>query len=274
MNKLIESLLEHIYPSSLYCISCEKLIDKDTTYSLCSHCMQHIRWQNSLLENESGIGNTKNRVEVFIGEDIQYVKNIYVCTQYGLYEQSLIFSLKYRGNTYIASYMGQMLADKLKLEGVLYDYVLEVPLNTKKYNARGFNQSELIAKHLCDNMSEFGFVHMKNALNRKRPTIPMRGLTKMQRVDNVRDVFEVSQKRSEKIKDSNVLLIDDILTTGSTVNECARTLHNAGAKNVDVLVFASGNVDYIDVKDSNCEIDHVRKLSESFRNKIEGKWLT
>ncbi len=252
MNKVVGSIFEFIYPSNLYCISCDKLIDKSSTYSLCSHCLEHIRWQNSSMQMGSQCDSPiEEIIQTLKKTDIEYIRDVYVCTQYGLYEQGLIFSLKYDGHTYIAPYLSEMLADKLKYEGVTYDYVLDVPLNIKKYKSRGFNQSELIAKYLCENMSEYGFVHLRQGLKRNKKTHPMRGLTKIQREENVKDVFDVSPHVVEIIRNKDILLIDDILTTGSTVNECARVLMLAGAKTVDILVFASGNTDFIEIDKCN-----------------------
>ena len=88
--------LDLLYPPALYCSCCGNLIDESRTYRLCDHCMAHIRWD---------------------GAEPRYLDGMKIlrCTQYGLYERTLIFDLKYNGKTYIARDIAEIMADRLAL---------------------------------------------------------------------------------------------------------------------------------------------------------------
>ncbi len=114
--------------------------------------------------------------------------------------------------------------------------VVPVPLHEDRYRSRGFNQTELIfqkwseAKGLC----------WSDALCRSRYTQPQYGLAAHQRRENVQGAFAVRAGSGSSIRGQQLLLVDDILTTGATLEACAQALHRAGAASITVLVLASG----------------------------------
>jgi ComF family protein len=115
--------------------------------------------------------------------------------------------------------------------------VVPVPLHESKLQQRGFNQSELMARALVKQ----GPLDMKlelapKLLMRRRPTDSQTGLTRRQRVVNMRGAFRASAPN--EISGRNVLLVDDVFTTGTTVSECARVLRRAGAEKVWVATVA------------------------------------
>ena len=114
-----------------------------------------------------------------------------------------------------------------------YDLMIPVPLHSSRLRWRGFNQSLHLANHLAATwrMPVDPFV-----LRRCRSTPPQVGLDERARRRNVRGAFTVADKAS--VKGRAVLLVDDVFTTGATVNECAATLRRAGARCVDVVVLA------------------------------------
>ena len=117
------------------------------------------------------------------------------------------------------------------------DLILSVPISRERYLERGYNQSALIAKQiaLCLNIPYKNFILIKKKNNKKQSTLSISN-----RKRNVQGVYSVWQK--EKIRGKNVLLIDDILTTGATLNECSRILKENGAKRVIVGVIAKAKI--------------------------------
>ncbi len=113
------------------------------------------------------------------------------------------------------------------------DLVTAVPLYKKRYADRGFNQSEWIAKPLS---RAIGKPFSAGALQKAVNTTPQAGLSQQERSTNLREAF-----RAEPVivKEKNVLIVDDVMTTGSTFNECAQTLRKAGASKVYCLSVAS-----------------------------------
>lgn len=107
--------------------------------------------------------------------------------------------------------------------------VIAVPLHQSKRGARGFNQSELIArtalKHLPKRLELASGV-----LVRKRATVSQVELTREERLENIRDAFRVEDRR--RVQGRTVIVVDDVMTTGTTLSECARVLKKAGAEKV------------------------------------------
>jgi ComF family protein len=114
------------------------------------------------------------------------------------------------------------------------DIIIPVPLHPKRLRQRGFNQASLLARRLGSALKisvDYG------SLKRSRWTEPQTGLTRRQRAANVRGAFDL--KAPEKVRGKGILLLDDVLTTGETVNQCVRVLKgDGGAKEVVVLTVA------------------------------------
>jgi len=162
---------------------------------------------------------------------------------YGNYEgglRDLIHLLKYQQVRPAANVLGRMLGEVISgLEPVLPEHVLvvPVPLHADKLRQRGFNQSELIARSalkLREDKQRFEL--QSQVLERKRETASQIGLSSHQRRVNMRGAFAVA--RPELVAERDILLVDDVLTTGTTASECARTLRKAGASKVWVATVA------------------------------------
>jgi ComF family protein len=113
------------------------------------------------------------------------------------------------------------------------DLLVPVPLHLKRLRERGFNQAHLLIRRWAklDQIPSDGLV-----LSRTRWTEPQTALSPKERQKNIKGAFAV--ENPEKIKGQRIVLVDDVYTTGSTVNECARVLMAAGAETVDVLILA------------------------------------
>ncbi len=118
----------------------------------------------------------------------------------------------------------------LDLSGI--DAILPVPLHPSRERERGFNQAYILAKLLS---RRHGVPVLKGLLRRIRPTPPQAG-KRRERIRNVRGAFRVHHP--EQIRGRSILLVDDVYTTGATVNECARVLMKAGARGVWVYTLA------------------------------------
>ena len=169
---------------------------------------------------------------------------------YGSYDgglRELIHLLKYEQVRPAAVVLGRMLAEAVAgLESCWSQQrpvmVVPVPLHARKLRQRGFNQSELIARAAIQrDASRFGAGsgHLElrlRVLERRRETQSQTGLTRHQRRENIRGSFAVA--RPEEIAGRDILLVDDVFTTGTTVSECARVLRRAGASRVWVATVA------------------------------------
>ena len=160
------------------------------------------------------------------------------CIEYCDKSKVLVLSLKYYGNTYMSRYIAQVMKDKLEFEQLSADYVIPVPLHKKRMRTRGFNQAEKIASYLSD----YTKIPIIDCIKRNRNTKRLYALNKFQREKELKNAFEVKDG-SEKIKCKRVLLIDDIFTTGTTVNEISKKLKIYGVDEIIVLTFLTRNID-------------------------------
>jgi ComF family protein len=115
------------------------------------------------------------------------------------------------------------------------DYLIPVPLHARRLWMRRFNQSAVLAQELA---KRTGRTCLPDGLIRLRHTVPQKGLSRKHRTENVKGAFAVNGRYMNILKGKNALLIDDVFTSGATLNECARTLKRHGAENVFVLTIA------------------------------------
>lgn len=159
---------------------------------------------------------------------------------FGAYDgelRELIHLLKYDQVHPAASFLGGMLASAIAKLQLSHDVlVVPVPLHASKRRQRGFNQAELIAHSALKAMHDKHFQLCTNVLQRIKPTVSQIGLTRHQRQENLRGAFKVAHLN--KVSGRDVLLVDDVMTTGTTAAECARVLRRAEAKNVWVATAA------------------------------------
>jgi ComF family protein len=149
--------------------------------------------------------------------------------------RTLVHALKYQDRTDLAPAMGRWMARAGQELLDNADVLVPVPLHWRRGWSRRYNQSGALARII---ERESGVKVAAEALRRIRPTEQQIGLSRPQRASNVQGAFKVAPERQHFISDRRVVLIDDVLTSGATVDACARALLRAKAAAVDVLVFA------------------------------------
>lgn len=147
----------------------------------------------------------------------------------------LVHALKYQDRTDLAPVMGRWMARAGSglLDGA--DLLIPVPLHWRRGWSRRFNQSGMLARVIARHS---GVPVAPDTLRRIRPTRQQVGLSRNDRARNVQGAFKVTAERAGHVQGRRVILIDDVLTSGATVDACARVLLRAKAAQVDVLVFA------------------------------------
>jgi ComF family protein len=149
--------------------------------------------------------------------------------------RALVLSFKYGDRLDLAPMMGRWMARAGRELLQDADALVPVPLHWRRLWARRFNQSAALAGAISD-MTDVQVLH--GALKRIRPTPQQVGLSKTERADNVQGAFRVPPEHKSDVRGRRLVLVDDVLTSGATADTCARALLRAGAKHVDVLVFA------------------------------------
>ncbi|MBK1811412.1 ComF family protein [Clostridium sp. YIM B02505] len=213
---ILECVLEVIYPHSNKCLCCE--LDTDTE-SICNRCL--------------------NNVAYISGEYYLDKENKVKCRSAAYYSGSikeLIINLKYSANFESAEFLARILNKKMKDEHISGDLITYVPISKASSKKRGFNQCRAIGRQL----SNFSGIRLINTLKRSKEVKEQKRLTIDERIENMIGVFEVSSV--EDIKDKKVILIDDVITTGSTLMSCRDALIKAGAGEVILLTVAKSNI--------------------------------
>ena len=149
--------------------------------------------------------------------------------------RTLVHALKYQDRTDLAPAMGRWMARAGQELLADADALVPVPLHWRRSWSRRYNQSGALARII---QRQTGVPVAGNALRRVRPTQQQIGLSRSERESNVQGAFKVAAERTAEIQGRAVVLIDDVLTTGATLDACARALLRVKAARVDVLVFA------------------------------------
>jgi len=144
-----------------------------------------------------------------------------------------MYAIKYRGRTKLARAMGEMLGAFLSDEDFKCDAVVPVPIHSARRRERGYNQAECIANGVSSSLG----VPIANVMQRTRYTGTQTSLSEHQRLSNVAHAFVVDPKAS--IQGARLLVVDDVLTTGATLNACAYALLDAGARRVDAATLCA-----------------------------------
>ncbi len=244
IRSFFEWILQLLFPMGTYCVCCGKYIDLTRTYCLCDQCVRAINW---------------GRIHIDLGAErcetgrTRYLDSVISCMVYGLHSARLVFELKYNKRTYMARPISMIMADRLlsdeSLAGLLgsVDYVVPVPLHHQKRKVRGFNQAELIAKGLTARLNSAGLTREKkirlipDCLLRTKKTAAQRSVGGEERFANLEGAFTFNEKYRDTVEGSSVLLVDDIFTTGSTADRCARLLKDCGAREVHFICLTTGN---------------------------------
>jgi ComF family protein len=149
--------------------------------------------------------------------------------------RTLVHALKYGDRLDLAPIMGRWMANAGRELTADADLLVPVPLHWRRQWSRRFNQSALLADVVA---KASGLKVAHRALKRVKPTPQQVGLARAERAVNVQGAFRLRHAGQSEVKGRRLILVDDVLTSGATLEACARTLLRAGAAQVDVLVFA------------------------------------
>ncbi len=219
--KIVKAFGDFIYPP--YCLSCKTQL-KHGTELVCNDCFNKMP---RIHIDDNIVAELKEKLQ----EDL-YLSRVLSLWKFDELAQKLIHYLKYKNHWKIgrilAVQMVQLLGDNEIIKAT--EIIIPVPLHKARKRERGYNQSDIIAQNISVLTNK---PVMKNILKRVINTKSQTKLSAMERKKNVEKAFVVTKQ--EEIRDKNVLLIDDVITTGSTINACAYQLKLSGAREVFAL---------------------------------------
>ncbi|MCP4441013.1 MAG: ComF family protein [Aureispira sp.] len=223
---MLQKLLDLVYPR--LCLACTQRVPAKGS-SICISCQGQINPTNYHLLDDNPV------LERFWGRiQLQHATTYCTFTKEGLIQQ-LIHALKYRHQPQIGIELGKLYGHELK-NAPLYqniDYIIPVPLHPKKQHKRGYNQAAKFAEGLAETMgikwSDDFFVRQENTTTQTKKS-------RMDRFENVKSAFRVVAP--EKLINKHLLLVDDVITTGATLEACASNLIEVEGVKVSLAAIA------------------------------------
>ena len=221
-------IIDLLFPRNIRCfvcgVECEEL-------GVCDYCYPKLNWiRGDVCEKCGGLKVGRGKVCLDCkGRDYYFYKNFCIFNYEDIVQRNII-KFKNGGGKYLGEVFAYFIKNAVKSIKVDFDVIIPVPIHKNRRKERGFNQSEILSSKL----DEYNVGN--NILTRVVDTPHQTGLGRNNREENLLNAFEVLDK--EKVKGKTILLIDDIYTTGSTINECAKTLVNNGASVVYSLCLA------------------------------------
>ena len=239
MIEVINEVINFIYPDNIKCILCECPISKTNTYSLCKTCFDELNFikDGCIKCGKITIRSIFEEIDIdqceFCKNKTYYFDKVISCVEYTETSKKIVFDFKYKSKTYLSKIISQMMKEKLESESIECDCILSVPLHKKRYKERGFNQSEKIARYLSKEMN----IPYLNLITRNTYTRKLYNLDYKERRIELRNTFKI--KNIDKVRNKKVLIVDDIFTTGATVNEISKLLKKENISNIYVVTFLS-----------------------------------
>lgn len=228
LKDVSDQLLDTIFP--IHCLGC----GEEGPLYLCTECivsLERLRLQNCIMCHKSSLGGITHNKCLTPTSPIQTISLFaYKDTRVS---RAIILG-KYKFVPAIYAELGHMLALFLKGRPDISktDFVIPIPLSPQRKRWRGFNQAEIVAAQISINSN----IPLSNVLTRNKNTKTQKDLNKKDRMENMKGSFEVSTKAN--LGDKNVMLIDDVLTTGSTLLEATKALKEAGVASVICVTLA------------------------------------
>ena len=210
----INSALDYFFPP--ICGMCGEINEN----YICNNCYENIKKIKKCVIN---VYNNRN-----------FSKHLYIFRYEGIIRNKII-EYKFEDKGYLYKMFAKIiLSDKKTCNFIKkYDVIIPVPISKKRKKKRGYNQSELVANELAQKLNQDIWTDI---IIKKKDNKPQSELNKLERIKNVEDIYEIN--KPIEVKNKKVLLLDDIYTTGSTVNEIARKLKQNQTQEIGVITLA------------------------------------
>jgi len=235
MQKLLKKILNILIPQK--CILCNSIVDG----SICGECWSNV---NFISEPYCEICHLPFEYEIGDSHCLDCVKRppaydkAYSVFVYDELSRAIITRFKYGDAIHFLPHLAKIL--HTKTQHIKADFIIPVPLHYKRLVARRYNQAGLLASGLGKLSKRYALL---DGLIRTKNTPPQAGLVRKERNRNIVDAFAVNPKHRHILKGKTVILVDDVMTTGATIQECAKVLKASGAEKVYSVTIARTVID-------------------------------
>jgi competence protein ComFC len=221
ISEIPRAALNIVFPS--YCQGCKANLPYDDTLFLCKNCIEKLR-----LDTNSTYTS---------GDENSYFDKAYHCCHYNGLIKELIHRFKYNKKIFIRHALTDLLYElfTLNIASSNIDLITAVPMHPVDERKRGFNQSYILAKGLSE---KTGIEFINDAVIKYRRTGEQVRLKRNRRIENTKNAFTV--KKGLDLKGRRILIVDDVFTTGATINECAKALNLYNTDRIYALTLAKG----------------------------------
>jgi ComF family protein len=242
LHVAVDAALDVVFPP--HCSSCGEPLPANTNKALCLPCAEAILWigASRCMKCGDAVGRGAGAVDdcpSCRSHPPAFVHSACTVAAYGGPVRDLVLALKFGRRAHLARVLGELLAQRVRATQLAEPgmIVVPAPMTPRAMFHRGFNQAAEIASIAARLLN----LQIEARLLRKiRPTPPQATLTAEARQTNLKDAFACVPRVAQRHQGRRVLLVDDVITTGATVSECARTLAGAGIREVRAAAFARG----------------------------------
>ncbi len=228
LGEYLDELVQIVYPR--VCVGCSNKLPK-TEELICLSCVASLP-----LTNFWNIRQNKMERQLMGRVNLKYAVALCHFSKDSVV-QNLLHELKYKGETDVGVLLGEMLGEKLNDSNLpKADAIVPIPLHWKKQQIRGYNQSDFIAEGLSKKLD---IPVLKNVVERVNETASQTRKNLFERIENVSNIFKVC--KPESIEDKHILLVDDVMTTGSTLESCAEAIALCQNTRLSIATIAFAN---------------------------------
>ncbi len=246
MGTIFNDILDFFYPERLKCLICDAdMMDDLSENYICETCLEKLFSEGGRCHQcDRPVEQVYSQLEIYqhkckaCQEHFHYFTRHVTCTLYEGEMKRMLLGLKYKNRVEgVRAIVQAMSTRTLNTEFIKsVQYIIPVPIHWTRHMSRGFNQSRLIA----DGVGKEQDIEVLDCLKRVKRTKKLKNLNKEARKSMMKDAIILDEKSKIVLSGKDVLLIDDIYTTGSTLDECAKVLYEAGADRIYCMTFAMG----------------------------------
>lgn len=231
-KKLINLLKDTLYPCR--CPSCRRIVYNE---AFCDNCWKKLVFIEKPICSICGEPlDIKTNQSILCGHCLNKKHYFNKAVSVFIYNRTIaraIYRLKFDRKIFLSKFFAKFIVKNVKEFDS--DYIVAVPIYKNRLEERGYNQSLLLVKEISKIIN---VPYIEDAILKIKNTLPQTKLTTNKRKTNLKSAFKINEKYRDLIKDKNILIIDDVLTTGATVDECAKILKKNGAGRVFIGAIA------------------------------------